>query len=198
MDEDQQGSVDLRGLLAAERRKFQRFVEVATALSSTLNVQELLQLIMSSGSDLLGAERSSLLLVDEQTGELVFQVVGGDRDGDVAQRRVPPGLGIAGWALDNRQPVVVDEPASDKRFYADIGEAVGVETRNLLATPLMVKDKAIGVVEIMNKIGGSGFSASDVELASALAGMAAIALENATMYARLADALVSARLSYRL
>src|SRR5438105_3597431 len=124
VDQTDPGTDDLRRRVDEERRKFQQFVKVATALNSTLNVEELLQLIMTSASELVGAERSSLLLVEQETGEMVFHVVAGDPDGTVAKRRVPPGKGIAGWALQHGEPVVVDDPASDQRFYADIGEAV--------------------------------------------------------------------------
>ncbi len=76
--------------------------------------------------------------------------------------------------------------------------AIGFETRNLLATPMLVKDRAIGVVEVINKRGADGFTDADVELAGALAGLAATAIDNAAMYGRLADAVVTARMSYRL
>lgn len=198
MADQNESAEDLRRRLDAERRKFQQFVQIATALNSTLNIQDLLQLILASASDLVGADHSSLLLLDEDTGELVFHTVAGETDGSVAQRRVPAGKGIAGWTLQHNQPVVLDDPASDERFYAGIGEAVGVETRNLVAVPLSVKERAIGVVEVMNKRGSAGFSDADVELATALAALASVAIDNATLYARLADAVISARLSYRL
>ena len=177
---------------------FRRLVQVATKLSSTLNLDELLQLIMTSAAELLGAETSSLLLLDEQTGELVFEVVAGGPAQDLAGTRVPSGQGIAGWALERREPVVVEDPANDTRFYRDVGRSTGFETRNLVAVPLLVKDKAVGVIEVINKHGGGGFTPLDIDIAQALASFAAVAIDNASLYARLADAVVTARLSYRL
>jgi GAF domain-containing protein len=76
-------------------------------------------------------------------------------------------------------------------------EATGFDTRNILALPLKVRDRTVGVVEVINKHGG-GFTATDQELAAALANQAAIAIDNAQLYAKLADAVVTSRMSYRL
>lgn len=184
--------------LDRETRTRRQLIDVAVQLNSTLNVQELLRLIMTSAAELLDAETSSLLLVDEETDELIIEVATGAIGGQVVQRRVPAGAGIAGWTLAHRQPAVIDDPASDDRFYQDVSAAVGFETDNMLAVPLLVKDRAIGVVEVINKHGEGGFTDQDVELATAMASLAAIAIDNASMYAQLADAVVAARMSYRL
>lgn len=189
---------ELERQLDRETRTRRQLIDVAVQLNSTLNVQELLRLIMTSAAELLDAETSSLLLVDEETDELIIEVATGAIGGQVVQRRVPAGAGIAGWTLAHRQPAVVDDPASDDRFYQDVSAAVGFETDNMLAVPLLVKDRAIGVVEVINKRGEGGFTDQDVELATAMASLAAIAVDNASMYAQLADAVVAARMSYRL
>lgn len=194
-----QGRVtELERQLDRETRRRKQLIDVAVQLNSTLNVQELLRLIMTSAAELLDAETSSLLLVDEETDELIIEVATGAIGGQVVQRRVPAGAGIAGWTLAHRQPAVIDDPATDDRFYQDVSAAVGFETDNMLAVPLLVKDRAIGVVEVINKRGEGGFTDQDVELATAMASLAAIAVDNASMYAQLADAVVAARMSYRL
>jgi phosphoserine phosphatase RsbU/P len=189
---------ELERQLQAEVSARKQLIDIAVTLNQTLNLDELLQLIMRSAADLLDAETSSLLRVDEATGELIIEVATGTIGGEVVKHRVPAGAGIAGWTLEHRQPAVVDDPAADDRFYADVSTSVSFETRNLLAVPLLVKDKAIGVVEVINKRGGDGFDEQDVELAQALASLAAIAIDNASLYAQLADAVVAARMSYRL
>lgn len=175
-----------------------QLVELAAKLNSTLHLDDLLQLIMRSAAELLDAETSSLMLVDEDTGELIIEVATGAVESAVVKRRIPAGAGIAGWVLEQRQAAVVDDPAADERFYQEVSESAGFATRNLLAVPMLVKDRAVGVVEVINKQGDEGFSEADVELATALADLAAIALDNARMYAQLADAVVTARMSYRL
>jgi sigma-B regulation protein RsbU (phosphoserine phosphatase) len=184
--------------LRHEQATRRQVVDLAAKLNSTLNLDELLQLIMSSAADLLAAETSSLMLLDEDTGELIIEVATGATEAAVVQRRIPAGAGIAGWVLEQRQPAVVDDPASDTRFYQEVSESAGFVTRDILAVPMLVKDRAIGVVEVINKHADEGFTEADVELATALANLAAIALDNARMYAQLADAVVAARMSYRL
>jgi sigma-B regulation protein RsbU (phosphoserine phosphatase) len=188
---------ELKRRLDEEVGALQRLVEIAALLNSTLKLDELLQLIMRSATDLLHAEASSLLLVDEETGDLTFEVSAGKGGEDVAETRVPAGQGIAGWVVENGQPLIVDDPQSDNRFYAEVDRATGFQTRNILAVPLKIEDRVIGVVEVINKQDGGTFSNKDLTLGLALTSQAAIAIENARLYGRLADAVVTSRMSYR-
>jgi len=194
----QQQIEDLKRQLEEEVGTLNQLIQVTTKLNSTLNLTELLQLIMDSATELLHAETSSLMLVDEETNELTFEVATGEPGAEVVKYRVPPGQGIAGWVVENPQPVIIDNPSEDPRFYGQMDKAIGFETRNMLAVPLTVKDRVIGVVEVINKKDAPGFSQKDMELALALTNQASVAIDNTRMYARLADAVVTSRLSYRL
>jgi len=174
-----------------------RIIEITGLLNSTLDLDELLQQIMTSAAELLDAETSSLLLVDEKTGDLTINVATGESGEQVARRSVPAHQGIAGWVVDNGEAAVVESPQDDPRFYAVMDQAIQFETRNLIALPLKARDQTIGVVEVINKREGA-FTDMDLELAGALANQAAIAIDNARLYARLADAVVASRMSYRL
>ena len=174
-----------------------RLIEITGLLNTTLDLDELLQQIMSSAADLLGAETSSLLLVDEETGDLNITTATGESGQQVTRRQVPAHQGIAGWVVDNGEAAVVDSPKDDARFYAVMDQAIQFETRNMVAVPLKVRDETIGVVEVINKRDGS-FSELDADLAQALANQAALAIDNARLYAKLADAVVTSRMSYRL
>ncbi len=180
-----------------ELQALRRIIEITSLLNSTLNLDELLQLIMSSAAELLDAETSSLLLLDEEAGDLIIHVAIGEPGEQVEKQRVPAGQGIAGWVVERGEVAVVEDPKDDPRFYAGMDEASGFETRNILALPLKVRDRTVGVVEVINKRDG-GFSETDRELAGALANQAAIAIDNAQLYAKLADAVVTSRMSYRL
>jgi len=184
--------------LDQEVGRFKQLIEVATTLNSTVHLDELLGKIMASATDLVNAETSSLLLADEQTEDLTFAVVDGDVATVLTDQKVPAGQGVAGWALEHREPVVVDDPASDDRFYQGVDTGSGFVTRSLMAIPLMVKDRPVGVLEMINKVGDGGFTPLDVEIGKALASFAAVAIDNASMYAKLTDAVITARLSYRL
>lgn len=184
--------------LAEERRARQALVEASIRLNSLLNLPELLNAIMGSATDLLDAETSSLMLLDEGTYELAFTVATGEPGAGVKELRVPADRGIAGWVLRHDEPAIIDDAATDPRFYDQIDQSSGFSTRSLLAVPLKIRDTPIGVVEVINKRGDAGFSARDRDIAAALAAQAAVAIDNARLYQKLADALVESRLSYRL
>ncbi|MBO3749416.1 GAF domain-containing protein [Streptosporangiaceae bacterium NEAU-GS5] len=189
--------VELEQQISDEVTARKRLIDVAVTLNSTLDVKKLLQFIMASAAALLDAETSSLMLVDEDSGELVIEVATGASGPKAMRQRIPQGAGIAGWALANHQVAIVDDASSDERFFTEVGKSIDFETRNLLAVPLFAKDRPIGVVEVINKRNGEGFSDRDSELAGAFAGLAAIAIDNANLYAQLAEAVVTARMSYR-
>lgn len=188
---------ELRRRLDEEVARRDRLVEVAGLLSSTLKLDELLELITEAAAELLDADTSSLLLRDDETGELTVDIATGERGHEVRRKRVPGGVGIAGWVVEHGEPAVVDSPRDDARFYGEIDAKTGFETRNVLAVPMRTKERVIGVIEVINKREGS-FDEQDVKLATALAGQAATAIDNARLYARLADAVLTSRLSYRL
>ena len=189
---------ELQEALQDQVGTLKRLIELTTMLNSSLNVSELLQMITSAAAELLHAETGSILLVDQGTGELTFEVATGEPGEEVMRHRVPAGQGVAGWVVQNAQVLVVEDPSKDPRFYGQIDRSVGFETRNILAIPLRVKDEIIGVAEVINKIGGAGFSRADIELGEALASQASVAINNARLYAQLADAVVTSRLSARM
>lgn len=175
-----------------------RLIQISRQLGTTLHLAELLKLIMQSAKDMFAVEACSVILVDEETGELIFEVAVGDKSEEVAQQRIPAGKGIAGKVVQTGEPMVVSSAAEDPHFFRGVDQAVGFQTRNLLAVPLRVRGRTIGVIEIINTRNRADFSAGDLSLADALASQAAIAIDNARLYQQLSDALLTARLSYRL
>jgi GAF domain-containing protein len=172
-------------------------VETSVRLNSLLNLPELLDAILESATGLLDAETSSLLLLDEATNELVFEVATGGSE-TLREMRIPATQGIAGWVMQHDQPVIVGDVSKDQRFSSSVDESSGFSTRSMLAVPLKIRDHKIGVVEVINKHGDAGFNDRDQEIATAFAAQAAIAIDNARLYRQLADAVVESRLSYRL
>src|SRR5262249_49907528 len=158
----------------------------------TLNLPELLQLIMSSAKDLFHVAACSVMLLDEETSELVFEVSVGEKSADVVKHRIPAGQGIAGRVLQSGEPVIINSVKESPDFYGPIDQAVGFETRNMLAVPLRVKDRNIGVMEVINTQGRDKFEDRDLALATALASQASVAIDNARLYQQLADTLVLA------
>jgi len=184
--------------LNEERRARRALVEASVRLNSLLSLPDLLAATMKTASDLMNAETSSILVLDEARKELTFAVATGKAGDSVTELRVPADQGIAGWVLKNGKAAIVNDVKKDRRFYAQIDRGSGFSTRSILAVPLNLRDRTIGVVEVINKRGGSGFTARDEETATALAAQAAVAIENARLYQKLADAVVESRMSYRL
>ena len=178
--------------------RLDRLIHVSTQLGTTLQLGELLKLIMESAKEMFQVEACSVILVDRETGELVFEIAVGDRSKQVAQQRIPAGQGIAGQVVQTGEPLVVGSVTDHPHFFSGVDQAVGFQTRNLMAVPLQVRGRTIGVVEFINTRNRTNFTGEDLSLAGALASQAAIAIDNARLYQHLADALVTARVSYRL
>lgn len=188
---------ELRSDLHRNIHRLERLIEITRLLNSTLDVDTLLGTVIEAATELVDAETSSLLLRDEQTGELVLEVATGEPGARVMELRVPPGRGVAGWVVAHSTPVVVNDARADPRFYPDVDEAGAYRTATLLAVPVRVADETIGAIEVINKRGERQFDEEDVQLSTALADNAGIAIQNARLHARLADAVVASRMSYR-
>ena len=183
---------ELRQRLQDEVKTLYELIQVTVMLNSTLNLRELLGQIMTAAADLLKAEAVAGLLVDEETGELKFEGAIGDPTNEVVRQHALPGRRIADWVRQNPRPLVIGDPAADERFADQADELARFKVRNLLVLPLMVKDRLVGVAEVVNKLDGAGFTEQDVELAEALASQASVTIDNARLYARLADAVAPA------
>jgi signal transduction histidine kinase/FixJ family two-component response regulator len=151
---------------------------ISVAMSSTLETEALLQFIVERAVTLVNAASCSVLLSDEETGELVFHAA---VDGVVGMR-VPVGRGIAARALRQATPQIVHDVTADPDHYAGIAQESDLLTYSLLAVPLLVGDRAIGVLEAVNKRQGC-FTEQDRDLLMTLASHAAIAIQNARLYA---------------
>ena len=157
--------------------------DVGHMLNSTLDLKKVLRVIMEAAVGMLQVEAGSVLLVDEQTGELEFAAAVGAGSDQLPGMRLPAGAGIAGRALREGRSLLIDDTQQDANFYETIDRATGINTHRLIATPLRVKDRFIGVMEVINKRRGA-FTSADVRTLDQLAPTAAAAIDNARLYAR--------------
>ncbi|MDH4198899.1 MAG: SpoIIE family protein phosphatase [Spirochaetia bacterium] len=153
-------------------------IRVSKLINSTLDLQALLESIMESAKLVLKTEGSSLMLIDEKTSELYFNIVSGEKERELKQIRIPIGTGIAGAVVQSMQPQIVNDAQNDSRLFKTVDEKAGFITRNLIACPLMVRNKIIGVLEVINAIGREGFSQDDLDLYKTFSEQAAIAIHN--------------------
>ncbi len=167
-----------------ERRiaQLERIIEITHSLNATHSLQPLLIQILEAGRELTGSEASSIMLVDRKTGELHFEAATGERSQEISKTIVPLEGSVAGWVVRHEQPLIVSDTRSDNRFYGRVDEASGFTTSSLLAVPLALRGKVIGVLEAVNKVEEETFSQENVETLSILADQAAVAIENALLF----------------
>jgi len=162
--------------------------EIAQTVTSSLDLDEVIRSVMKGINRILRVETGSLLLIDEETNELVFKItLQGDTE-KLAPYRLKMGQGIAGWVAQQGEPLLVPDVRLDPRHYGAIDKAVGFTTRSIMCVPLAIKEKVIGVIEVINKLGGTlpdsevQFNENDLELLSSMAAPVAIAIENARLH----------------
>jgi signal transduction histidine kinase len=163
----------------------ERIVKVSQILNSTLDREPLLQIIIQSATELTGTESCSILLLDKKTGELRFEAAMGGKRDELKSIPVPLDRSVAGWIVRHGQPLLIRDVRADPRFYRLVDEAIGFETRSILGVPLRLRQSVIGVMEVLNKLGGQDFTQDDIQIASTLASQAAIAIENARLLSEL-------------
>lgn len=171
-------NVRLYGLSKQTVNRLKILIEVSKSINTTMDVQELLNRIMESSRDILNAEGSSLMFIDEMTNELYFNVVEGVAREKLKEVRIPKGKGIAGLVAQTDKPVNVEDAVNDPRVYKKADRITKLVTRNLIAVPMHVKDKMTGVIEVVNAIGKKGFDDYDIDFLQALADQAGIAIFN--------------------
>ncbi|TML31376.1 MAG: GAF domain-containing protein [Actinobacteria bacterium] len=154
-----------------------RAAVAAGALGSEENYRELLQAIVEVARAIFGARASSVFLHDESTDELVFEAVAGEGAGELIGQRFPSSTGVAGWVLVTRQPLVIDELEQDPRFAREAAESTGFVPKGLMAVPLLHEERALGVLEVLDRPQQAAFSLKEMELLGLFANEAAIALD---------------------
>lgn len=163
--------------------QLESLIEVTAIISSTLDLDELLELVLDKAQSVMQAEASSILLINEKTGMLECEVALGEVGAQVKEKiRLEIGQGIGGWVAQTGEPLIVPDVLADARFYANTDKTTGYKTRSILAVPLKVKEKVIGVAEVLNPVDGHAFNADDLDLFITFSRQVALAIENAKMH----------------
>ena len=161
--------------------------QVGQAMASTFDLTRLLNNTLELTTSVIDAAASALMLIDEQSNELVLAVTHGAEEVVVPRKRVSLDEGIAGWVATHGQPVIVNDVSKDSRFSQKANARPDSLTRSIAAVPLQIKGKTIGVLEVLNKFSTNGFDEEDLKLMLTLATQAAIAIENARLYQSLRE-----------
>ncbi|MEO0123598.1 MAG: sigma-54-dependent Fis family transcriptional regulator [candidate division WOR-3 bacterium] len=161
------------------REQLEILFEMTSSLSSTLELSKILDIIIESAKNLLKAEASSLLLLDETTNELYFASVTGEVSERLKNLTVPLDKGIAGACVREGKPKIVNDTTKDKDFYSKIDKSTGFVTRSIIAAPLKITGKTIGVIEVLNKKDQQEWTEEDKNLIMLIAYQAAQVIQNA-------------------
>lgn len=154
-------------------------MEIARALASPSDIDEILHQIMFQVSRLLNPKAWSLLLRDENTGELEFRVVISDVADKLKGIRLPKGHGVAGWVAENGDSLIIPDVSCDSRFSSEFDRKLSFTTRSIACVPVKSHDKVFGVIELVNSIECGVFDESDEQILTTIADFAGIAISNA-------------------
>jgi PAS domain S-box-containing protein len=178
--------LDRAGLrVEVDRRaiEFAVISDISHALSSTLDIQQIYQLLTGPIRQMLNVETLSIGLVESVTGDIVFvESLLGPMFERLPPVRLKRGQGIGGWVAEHQEPVIINNAYSDQRFFSGVDRKSGFRTHSMICIPLQVNDRAIGIFQAINRQAGK-FTDHDLQLMQALGGPLAAAIENANLHA---------------
>jgi Nif-specific regulatory protein len=156
-----------------------RLREISHWVSSVLDLDQLLELIIDTATKMMQAKASSLLLLDPRTKKLYFKVAIGERRDELRKYEINLGQGIAGTVAQKGEALLIPDVSKDPRWYKEISESIGFETRSIACVPMKVGEETIGVVEIIDKEDGSPIGDDDMKTLRVFAELASLAVNNA-------------------
>ena len=154
-----------------------RAAVAAGVLGSEDQYRALLQSIVDVARAIFRAKASSILLLDEESDELVFEAAADEQSEALIGKRFPSSTGIAGFVLVSRQPLVIEDVLTDPRFSRETAESTGFIPKGLMAVPLLHEERVLGVLEVLDRPSDTKFTLAEMELLGLFANQAAIALD---------------------
>lgn len=161
-------------------RLLTRLVDISVTLNSTLELDTLLQRLLSTASELLECEKASLLLYNEKRGDLSFMSATGSDSDQLAEIPVPLDGSLAGTIYRTGETLIINDVSKDPRHFGGVGAKTGFQTRSLLGVPMRRREQTTGVLEALNKRTGD-FTEVDAQVLAVVASQAAVAIHNAQL-----------------
>ena len=166
-------------ILRDQNVRYKQLYTLGQTITSEIKMDALFQLIMDQTNQIMGTERSTVFLHDEETDELWSLVATGMAKNEI---RIQADSGIAGWVFQNREQLIINDAYADRRFNLEVDLKSGFRTENILCIPLINReDRCIGVLEALNSLSGK-FTDDDCEFLKSISNYVAIALENSKLY----------------
>ena len=173
--------------LRRRNQELAALIEINRVVTSSLDLDEVLEATMRGIREIMKVEGGSLVLLDEESGKLTYRKTLSPDDGWVTGKPIDPGEGLLGHVVATGEPKLVNDVERDPHFSGDPGdEASAVVPQAVLCAPLIIHERTIGAIEVINKLDGL-FDEQDLDLLTAMAASVAVAVDNANLYAELAD-----------
>jgi len=161
---------------------FSPLIKASSLLSSSLDLKEILPEAMQTIKDMMQCEAASIMLLDDEEKNLVFEVALGEKGNEVKEFRLPVGKGIAGKVAACGEPLIIQDAYNDERFYKNFDQKSGFTTKSMICTPLKVQDKIIGVAQAINPTKRDNFNDNDLQLLSLFSNQVALRIESARLH----------------
>ena len=181
----------LKAEIRQRMKEFVFFLSFAKALTAALELKKVLKVIMNRAQRLIRSEAWALLLIDEPAGELYVELIHSRQEKVLKPQRIKLGDGIAGRVAQRGKPMLITDLAEERRYLGKLDRQLGSPSASLLCVPIVNKRRTIGVIEMINKIGNTPFASTDLDLLVKLVEQAAIAIERAYLYQKMADLAVT-------
>ena len=178
-------------ILERRNRELEVLIEIGKALTSTVDLENVLTLIMDHVGRLLKTQSWSLLLRDEETGDLTFEIAVSPASEKLKGMKVSAGEGLAGWVAEHGEALVIPDVSADQRFSDQFDKVSSFITQSALCVPVCSKDHVLGVIELVNGPNEKIFKDADLQILLTIADYAAIAIENARNFMRISELVIT-------
>ena len=169
------------------QRELETILRFGALVNSSLHIETVLDHAMEWAEEFMGATASSVYELDEETGELFVRLARGEKKEPIRGIRLRVGEGIAGRVVERGEPIVVQDVDRAEEFSDKFDKKTGFQTRSMVCVPLILRDRPVGALQVINKKSGQPFTQDDLNLLTGMAQQIAVALENAKLYQRLQD-----------
>ncbi len=163
-------------------------IEVGKMVNAHLDLDTVLKTIMAVTEKVMKVEASSLVLVEEETGDLLFHLAGGSKAEAIKPLRMKPGEGIVGQVVQSGESMIVNDVENAPGFCKRIDDTSGFKTEAILCVPLKTENQTMGAIEVLNKTCGGDFDEQDKLLCEAIAGQASMAIKMAMLHEQVVNA----------
>ncbi len=171
----QEGHETLRRAQNAEKR-LECILEVVKLINSSQELNEMIYSILTIAKKVLNAQGASMFMLDKKKESFYFASLAGIKTEGLREVRIPVGKGIVGICAQEKKPIIVNDAEKDERIYRQSGELAQFVTKNLIAIPLLIESKCIGVLEVINTIGREKFTQEDLNVFESFSDSVAIAM----------------------